>query len=269
MPRRLGVTGADGGAPPFVRPDLLAVDFDGTVRGAGTNVSRRLIHRLISIRKAGTRVVLVTGRCIPELEQLIDISLFDAIVAENGTIVLIGGKKTLLAPRSWGPVRAKLMKHFERGCEEVVISTDRDQEARAFRVVKDMAKIELNKNRIMIMPKGLDKGSGLAVAIGRLGAEGSIASIGDGENDLSMFRASDYKVALENSVDALKRQADYTATLPNGEGVVEAIDCLFPSNRGRTQAQQSPRHLTRRRRSSESRLGSRARDLNAPHTGHG
>jgi hydroxymethylpyrimidine pyrophosphatase-like HAD family hydrolase len=230
MPRRLAVTGADGKEPPVARPALLAIDFDGTMKGPGSNVSRRLIERLIRLRKAGTKLVLVTGRCIPELEQLIDVSLFDAVVAENGTIVLIDGKKKLLAPASWAPVRAKLMKHFERGCEEVVISLDREEEARAARVVGGMAKIELNKNRIMIMPKGLDKASGLAVAVRRLDARGSVASIGDGENDLSMFRASDFRVALENSVDSLKMEADYTATLPNGKGVVEAIDFLFPSN---------------------------------------
>lgn len=230
MPRRVALAGADVERPPVARPALLAVDFDGTIKGPGNLVSKRLIHRLIHLRRAGTKLVLVTGRCMSELEQLIDISLFDAIVAENGTIVLIDGKKKLLAPRSWGPVRAKLLRHFERGCEEVVISLDREQEARASRVVKDIAKIELNKNRIMIMPKGFDKSSGLAVAIEGLGAEGSVASIGDGENDLSMFRASDYRVALENSVDSLKREADYTATLPNGEGVIEAIDFLFSSN---------------------------------------
>jgi phosphoglycolate phosphatase (TIGR01487 family) len=230
MPRRLAIARTDGKGPPVARPAILAVDFDGTMKGPGSHVSMRLIQRLVRLRKAGTRLVLVTGRCIPELEQLIDISLFDGVVAENGTIVLIDGEKKLLAPASWGPVRAKLQKHFEPGCEEVVISLDREEEARATRVVKEMAKIELNKNRIMIMPKGLDKASGLAVAVRSLGAEGAVACIGDGENDLSMFRMSDFRVALENSVDSLKREADYTARLPNGEGVIEAIDFLFPSS---------------------------------------
>jgi phosphoglycolate phosphatase (TIGR01487 family) len=218
----------------------LAIDFDGTMKGPGSHVSKRLIRRLVALRRSGTKLVLVTGRCIPELEQLIDISLFDAVVAENGTIVLIDGKKELLAPKSWAPLRARLSKHFERGCEEVVISLDREEEARATRIVNGAAKIELNKNRIMIMPKGLDKASGLAEAVRSLGTEGSVASVGDGENDLSMFRASDYKVALENSVDSLKREADYTATRPDGEGVVEAIDLLFFSQSGASAKARNP-----------------------------
>lgn len=187
-----------------------------------------IVEKLAAVRKAGTLLVLVTGRCIPELEELIDTSVFDAIVAENGTILLIGGKKTLLAPEGWAAVRADLLKHFAGGCEEVVISLDRAEEENAARVVGGRAKIELNKDKIMIMPAGIDKASGLAVAVKSLGVRGKIASVGDGENDLALFRASDYRIALQNSVDSLKREADYVSSLPDGQGVAEAIDQLFP-----------------------------------------
>jgi phosphoglycolate phosphatase len=221
-----------------VRPALLALDFDGTVKSRDReSVGRAPIQGLARLRRAGTKLVLATGRCIAELEELMDISLFDAVVAENGTVILIDGKKEVVAPRSWGPVRAELMKHFERGCEEVVISMDRDHEAMARQVVHDVApraaRLEVNKNRIMVVPKGFDKGTGLAAAVMMLRVRGRIASVGDGENDLPMFKVSDYSVALDNSVDSLKKAADYTTSRPDGEGVVEAIDLLFgPASAG-------------------------------------
>lgn len=216
-----------------MRPALLAIDFDGTIKDHGRHVDGRLVERLAAVRKAGTLVVLVTGRCLPELEELIDTSVFDAIVAENGTILVIGSKKTLLAPEGWATIRAGLLAHFAKGCEEVVISLDREEEANAARLVGGRAKIELNKDKIMIMPQGIDKASGLAAAVKRLGLKGTIASVGDGENDLALFRASDYRIALQNSVESLKKEADYVSSLPDGEGLAEAIDRLFPPQKGR------------------------------------
>ncbi|MDG6960071.1 MAG: HAD hydrolase family protein, partial [Nitrososphaerota archaeon] len=53
------------------------------------------------------------------------------------------------------------------------------------------------------------------------------ACIGDGENDLPMFGVSGFRIALRNSVDDLKRRADYVADGSDGEGSMEAIRGLF------------------------------------------
>ena len=50
-----------------------------------------------------------------------------------------------------------------------------------------------------------------------------IACIGDGENDLSMFRVSGLKIAMGNGVPELKEQADHVTGTNRHKGAAEAI----------------------------------------------
>lgn len=205
----------------------IVLDLDGTTKMPGKPINPGLPARLAELRKKGVKVILATGRSIADLRTIIDLALFDAVVAENGTIQLIGGTKKVLVPREWFPIREGIVRAYGAGSEEVVISLDRDRLADAQGVVKEGAKIELNKDRIMIMPTAFDKGKGVAATLRDMGVTKTVMCVGDGENDLSMFMVSGFKVALENSVDILKKEADYVASRPNGEGLVEAIDELI------------------------------------------
>lgn len=204
----------------------LALDFDGTMRLPGAPVNPELVRLIGRLKTLEVRVILVSGRCLGELKELIDLSLFDAVVVENGAILILNGKRKVLAPRTWPTVRARLLRFFRAGCEEVILSLDRVHEAEAIRRSGTDAQVEANKDRVMIVPKGINKGSGLHAALKGLGFD-SVACVGDGENDLSMFMVCDFRIALANSVDALKSEADYVSTKPNGAGVLEAIGALL------------------------------------------
>jgi hydroxymethylpyrimidine pyrophosphatase-like HAD family hydrolase len=203
------------------------LDLDGTTKMPGKPINPALPARLSELRRREVKVILATGRSIADLRMIIDLTLFDAVVAENGTIQLIGGRKRILVPREWFPIREAIVKAYGSGSEEVVVSLDRSLLPDAQSSVKEGATIELNKDRIMIMPTGFDKGKGVVATLRDMGVTKTVMCVGDGENDLSMFMVSDFKVALENSVDILKKEADYVASRPNGEGVVEAIDELI------------------------------------------
>ncbi len=205
----------------------LALDLDGTAKADGEPFNPALAERLARLRAVGVKVILATGRSVSELEGLVDFGMFDAIVAENGTILVVDGRKTILAPPDWVRERARLAKVLGQGSEEVLISLGREKLEEARRLVSGRAKVELNKDRIMVGPKGLDKGTGLLEALKGMGISGGVGCIGDGENDLPMFRVSTRKIALENSVEALKREADYVAAKPDGDGAAEAIDELM------------------------------------------
>lgn len=220
--RRAG-SGGHGEGP--VRAVVL--DLDGTAKMGDGPFSPVLADRLSKLRARGIKVILATGRCVSELETIIDFALFDAVVAENGTVQVIGREEKILAPAEWFPLRSALVQVFGQGPEEVVISMSRSLLPDAQLVVKDRARIELNKDRVMIMPTGFDKGRGLAATLKEMGISKGVTCIGDGENDLSMFRVSDCRVALENSVDILKKEADHVTSRPDGEGAVEAIDELI------------------------------------------
>lgn len=70
---------------------------------------------------------------------------------------------------------------------------------------------------VEIFSSAVSKGTALSALAGRLGiSKKEIACIGDGENDLPMFGASGYRLAMGNAAERLKEKAD--AVLPgNGK----------------------------------------------------
>jgi phosphoglycolate phosphatase (TIGR01487 family) len=203
----------------------VVLDFDGTIKPHDGMVSQRIKVALKQLRTAGIKLILVTGRCLPELEELADTSAFDMIVAENGAVLFNKGRKTLLVPSGWNQERARLSKLSNEGREEVIIALDRSQEDRVLAAVNPaLETVEFNKDRLMVLPAGVSKLSGLLEALKRLGTSTEETMVvGDGENDLAMFKAARVKVALQNAVDSLKRAADYVTLEEDGEGVIEAI----------------------------------------------
>lgn len=69
-----------------------------------------------------------------------------------------------------------------------------------------------------------NKGAALAALAGQLSVpKAEITCIGDGENDLSMFRQAGLRFAMGNGVPALKAQADHVLPSNRADGVAEAI----------------------------------------------
>jgi hydroxymethylpyrimidine pyrophosphatase-like HAD family hydrolase len=207
---------------------VIASDFDGTLKEKGKPVSKVVLDYLCMLKKKGIGLILVTGRCLKELSSLIDTSMFDAIVVENGAIVISYGNVVNLAPANWSDVRKELVAKYGTGCEEVIISLPRETVVDIKLIQKDTVSIEYNKDRVMILPKGVSKGSGLSSALKILGWEGrKLICAGDGENDLSMLLQADYKIAVKNSVEQLKGIANFVAEEENGDGFVNALRYFF------------------------------------------
>jgi HAD superfamily hydrolase (TIGR01484 family) len=65
----------------------LATDYDGTIASRG-RVSQETIDALVAVSESGRRLVLVTGRELPDLLQVFpQADIFDRIVAENGALL--------------------------------------------------------------------------------------------------------------------------------------------------------------------------------------
>ena len=65
----------------------LCTDYDGTIAHHG-RVDKPTIAALEELRASGRRLVLVTGREIPDLQKVCDrLDLFDLVVAENGALI--------------------------------------------------------------------------------------------------------------------------------------------------------------------------------------
>jgi hydroxymethylpyrimidine pyrophosphatase-like HAD family hydrolase len=203
----------------------IALDFDGTIRSAGGAVPDDLIAQLQGLRRLGTKLVIVTGRSLFDLRALIDIDIFDALVVENGAIVVVGGKRRVLSPRGWQATRRRLLELFpSTGHEEVIVGLRREMEPEVRTAIGSAVKIEYNKEAMMLLPPEVSKGAGLKAALKELRIEPErTMAIGDGENDVSMLMVAGIAVAVRNAVPQLMQVADYVTADESGKGVSEAI----------------------------------------------
>jgi phosphoglycolate phosphatase (TIGR01487 family) len=155
----------------------------------------------------------------------------DVIIAENGAVIYYpaDGAKILL-----GEGLEELKSAFAGvdfvAVEEVIVATTLPYLKDVKEIIRrnDLSvDIELNRDDVMIMPKGVDKGSGIAKAAEIYGInQENLACIGDAENDLAMFGVAGVKVAVANAVDALKDEADIVCSEPYGDGVKEFVRSL-------------------------------------------
>ena len=214
------------GDPPAHLPRGFAFDLDGTLITGGARPAPRLLESLLRLKRACSKLILATGRCIGDINERFDGGFFDAIVAENGALVVTAGGSRSGAPEGWPAVRENLLRHFVPGCEEIIISSPRESLPLAERVVdRTRAQIVLNKDRLMIVPLGVDKGTGLAAALEVLGLkDGEVACLGDGENDVAMFRVAGRRYAIRNSVEQLKSMAEFVSSSDDGEGTIEVVN---------------------------------------------
>jgi Cof subfamily protein (haloacid dehalogenase superfamily) len=85
-----------------------------------------------------------------------------------------------------------------------------------------------------ITPPGFNKGTFVKAMAARLGiSTDAVATIGDNQNDLAMFRTSGMSFAMGNATDEVKRQATHTTTSNLEEGFAGAMDVVLKHNAGK------------------------------------
>src|SRR5438552_15652350 len=77
-----------------VNVHVLACDYDGTIADGG-RCSQEMAQALARVRESGRKVLLVTGRMLPDLRSVCaDIDrMFDAVVAENGALLYFSASR--------------------------------------------------------------------------------------------------------------------------------------------------------------------------------
>ena len=79
-----------------------------------------------------------------------------------------------------------------------------------------------------ITPPGQDKGTFVDAMARRLGISTEfIATIGDMQNDLAMFRKSGTSIAMGNATDDVKKQATHVTASNEDEGFAGAVDIIL------------------------------------------
>jgi HAD superfamily hydrolase (TIGR01484 family) len=215
---------------------LLAVasDYDGTLASDG-KVSDFIIQELENFRSTGHRLILVTGRILVDLMSVFPrIDLFDMVVAENGALIYRPSD-------GWkGYTSKKIPKHFidelkRRGVDpleegEVIVATREPNENLVLNTIRDLG-LELdlifNKGAVMILPAGINKGSGLNIALKEMRmSRHNVVAIGDAENDHAFLQMCEGAAAVANALTSIKERSDLVMPSGHGTGVLELMQLM-------------------------------------------
>lgn len=217
----------------------LASDYDGTLATDGA-VDEATLNALISLRQSGKKLILVTGRRISSLVEIFEpIDLFDCVVAENGALVYypkLRQFRLLCEPPSVEFVDTLKNRGVEPlSLGEAIVATWEPHEATVRQTIGEMnlpLQIIANKRAIMVLPVGINKASGVKVALDELNLPAEqVVGIGDAENDLDLLHCCGLGVAVGNALPEVKAKADWVTKGERGLGVQEAIDIYFKSDR--------------------------------------
>ena len=212
----------------------LACDYDGTIAHDG-RVVPSTVAALKRFAASGGKLLLVTGREIPDLLQIFrEISMFDCVVAENGALLYdpSAQKERLLAPPP-SEILVNDLRHrgIQMSVGRAIIATWRPNVkdvTDAIRDTKQDVRVILNKNAVMILPAGVNKASGLRVALSDLRiAPENVVGVGDAENDLDFLAICGAGVALANALPEVKSKVAHVTRGDHGAGVEELIDELL------------------------------------------
>jgi Cof subfamily protein (haloacid dehalogenase superfamily) len=85
-----------------------------------------------------------------------------------------------------------------------------------------------------VTPPGHDKGTFVETIAKRLGiSTDAVATIGDMQNDLAMFKKSGLSIAMGNATDDVKQQATLATASNEDEGFAKAVEMILKENGGR------------------------------------
>jgi HAD superfamily hydrolase (TIGR01484 family) len=211
---------------------VLACDYDGTIAEHG-RVSDATARALERVRESGRKVVLVTGRTLPDLRKVTPDCerMFDAIVAENGAVLYRPGTREV---RTLGePPEPALLKTLRRhgvkfalGMSSIHTTAAAAEAAlAAIREAGVERTLVFNRASLMLLPGGVTKGFGLEAALTAMElSPHNTVGIGDAENDHAFLALCEFAVAVADAVPALRKRADYLTRAPGARGVIEFIE---------------------------------------------
>ena len=120
----------------------LAVDFGGTLAKNG-KVTKKTVAALERLLESGRRLILVTGRELPALQQQFDrLELFDCVVAENGGLLYHPKTKAEMVLGEEPPselveaLRARGVKKMTVG--HSIVATVQPHETAALEVIQEL-----------------------------------------------------------------------------------------------------------------------------------
>lgn len=146
----------------------LATDYDGTLATDG-RVTEMTMAKLRALKESGRRVILVTGRELPELIEVFpELNICDVVVAENGAVLYWphDQKEEILgeAPTREFIAEMELHQVLPYSIGRVIFATWRPHETIVLEVIQRLGlgyQIIFNKKAVMVLPGAINKATGL------------------------------------------------------------------------------------------------------------
>jgi hydroxymethylpyrimidine pyrophosphatase-like HAD family hydrolase len=209
----------------------VATDYDATLATEG-RIEPQTIAALERFKRSGRKLVMVTGRELPDLETVFDrLDLFERIIAENGALLF--RPDTRESVPLGDPPPPEFVERLRRAdiplsVGRSIVATVEPHEKLVLDAIRDLGlelQIIFNKGAVMILPAGVNKASGLTAGLDELGlSPHNVAGIGDAENDHAFLRLCGASAAVANALPSLKAECDLVTRGSRGAGVVELIE---------------------------------------------
>jgi HAD superfamily hydrolase (TIGR01484 family) len=213
---------------------VLAADYDGTLARDG-KVDDSTIAALERVRSSGRKLILVTGRHLPDLCKVFPkLELFDRVIVENGGVLYrpqTREQKLLTEPPDERFVSLLQQRQVPFSTGRTIVATWHPHEEEVLKAIRDLGlelQVIFNKGAVMVLPSGVNKGTGLAAALQELQlSPHNAVGVGDAENDHAFLKLCECAVAVDNALPALKERADVVLSKPRGAGVEELCQQLL------------------------------------------
>ena len=208
----------------------LIMDYDGTL-SEGNGIDGELFGLMKRVRLSGTKIIVATGRpksSLPQLNQLREVT--DALVMEEGGIVLIKNEEFIRSNEKWQTYINSLPQGLTYASGEVLLITDEHSLEPLTKRASEMGvefELQPYKSWYFLTPKGVNKLSSVIYTINRMGEDGPTMFVGDELNDLKLIQWADCSIAVGNANEKVKRESDVVLNGNDGEGIKELLRSLL------------------------------------------
>jgi Cof subfamily protein (haloacid dehalogenase superfamily) len=180
-------------------------------------------------------IPVTAARCSLDLLSEFDIDIWvftnDAWLTRNGDGEYVPNEKRAI--RADPTIVGDFSPYLSSACKIVGASSDpkllqRCQVAIQQAVGAQATAVQSQSYYLDITPPGQDKGTFVEAMAKRLGiSTDTVATIGDMQNDLAMFRVSGLSIAMGNATDDVKKQASHVTSSNEEEGFAGAIEFIL------------------------------------------
>jgi hypothetical protein len=169
--------------------------------------------------------------------------MFDYVVAENGGVIYDPRTREVTVLAASPPIEF-VARLKELGVEpidvgRVIVATWLPHQTSVLQAIQELGlefHITFNRAAVMVLPAGVNKATGMASALRKLGlSPHETLGVGESENDHSFLARCECAATVASAVPAIRDRVSLVANKENGGGLAEIVDELIATDLCRLQ----------------------------------